>query len=293
MLSGSIVALITPFHNGEVDYESLKRLINWHINSGTQGIVACGSTGEGILLSHQEWRQVLITTIQTVNKRIPVIAGCSTSSTLDAIYLVQQAQELGADAALVVTPPYIKPSQEGIYHHFLAIHEASTLPLIIYNNPGRSVVDISIDSIVKISQLPRVVALKDSNIDLTRLIALRQKIQKPFAFLSGDDPTAAGYLAFGGHGFISVTANVVPHLMQDLATSWQNNNLSRFQELRDQLMPLHNALGAETNPIPVKCAVSQLGFCQNELRLPLIPATSKTEQLITTILQQVKQKQAA
>jgi 4-hydroxy-tetrahydrodipicolinate synthase len=293
MFSGSIVALITPFHNGEVDYESLKRLINWHIDSGTQGIVACGSTGEGILLPPPEWRHVLSATIQTSQKRIPVIAGCSTPSTVEAISLIQQAQELGADAALVVTPPYLKPSQEGIYRHFLAIHEASSLPLIIYNNPGRSVVDISVDLIIRLSELPRVVALKDSNTDLTRLIALRQKIQKPFAFLSGDDPTAAGYLAFGGHGFISVTANVTPHLMQDLVVSWQNGNLDRFKELRDQLMPLHNALGAETNPVPVKYAVHHLGFCQNELRMPLTPASSQTEQQIKTILQQIDLKQAA
>ncbi len=293
MFSGSIVALITPFHNGEVDFNALKKLVEWHISTGTHGIVACGSTGEGLLLNPQEWRQVLTTVVEVANKRIPVIAGCSLSSTREAIKMIQEAQALGADAALVVTPPYVKPSQEGVYQHFLTLHESSQLPLIIYNNPGRAVVDLSVDLIVRLSQLDRVVGIKDSSSDLTRLIQLREKITKPFAFLSGDDPTAAGYLALGGHGVISVTANVLPHLMAELTESWRQRHLERFAQLRDDLMPAHLALLAETNPAPLKFAVHTLGLCHNELRLPLLPVSQKTEELITHALSQHPIKRAA
>jgi 4-hydroxy-tetrahydrodipicolinate synthase len=293
MLSGSIVALITPFHKGEVDLAALKKLVEWHIHSGTHGIVACGSTGEGLLLTPTEWEDVIHTVVQITQKRIPVIAGCSASATHEAIRLIQKAETLGADGALVVTPPYVKPSQEGVYQHFLALHEASQLPLIIYNNPGRAIVDLSIDLISRLSHLPRIVGIKDSNPDITRLTQLRQKIPHPFVFLSGDDPTAAGYLALGGDGVVSVTANVVPHLMAELAQTWKEHNLPRFSELSDKLLPLHLALLAETNPAPLKYAISALNLCHNEVRLPLLTVSSKTEDLIQSILDQPLMKQAA
>lgn len=293
MFSGSIVALITPFHNGEVDVESLKKLVEWHINAGTHGIVACGSTGEGLLLSPAEWHLVLKCVIETANKRVPIIAGCSVPSTIEAIKLVQEAQNLGADGALVVTPPYVKPSQEGVYHHFHAIHENTELPLIIYNNPGRVVIDLSVDLIARLSDLPRVVALKDSNGDMTRITQLRAMITKPFAFLSGDDPTAGAYLALGGHGFISVTANAIPHVMVEFVQSWQNQHLEKFTQLNDDLMAIHLALGAETNPTPLKYALSTMGLCHNELRLPLLPVSKKTQGMIDQALSQPQFKRAA
>lgn len=279
------MALITPFSNGKVDREALKKLVSWHIDSGTQAIVACGSTGESALLTYDERHNILQDVISAANKRIPIIAGCGAPSTAECIGLVRQAKEIGASAALVVSPYYVKPSQQGQYEHFFQIHEAVDLPLILYNNPARTSVDMSLDLVAQLAELPRIVGLKDSNPDVSRAIGLRRMITRSFALLSGDDPLAAAYLANGGHGCISVTANVAPHFCHQLMSSWFHRDLDHFAMMRDQLDILNRALSSETNPIPIKCAVAELGYCRNELRLPLLPASSQTQQLLRQTLQ--------
>ena len=277
MFSGSIVALITPFFQDQVDKMALKHLVDWQIKEGTQGIVVCGSTGEGSLLTKQEQQEVLSTTIDAAQGRVPIIMGCSSASTTDAIYNVQMAQSLGAAAALVMTPYYMKPMPEGIFQHFEAISKASTLPVVIYNHPGRTGIDLSIPLLVRLVNLPTIVGIKDSGTDMRRPLQLRQATSKPLCFLSGDDPTVAAYLAKGGDGVISTTANVAPKLCSQMMIAWQNADLKAFGKLRDQFFPLSEALLTETNPSPLKFAVSLLGKCNNELRLPLIPVSSDTE----------------
>lgn len=287
IFKGSIVASITPFLNGEVDENAVHNIINFHVRSNTQGFVACGSTGEAALLTRAEWELMLRTCIRASAGRLPIIAGCGTPSTAETIALVQRAEELGADAALIVTPFYVRPNATGIIKHFEQIQDVCDLPLIVYNNPGRAGVDLSVDTIIELSKMPTVIGLKDSNTDLNRLIHLRQAIEKPFSFLSGDDATTAAYLACGGHGAISVTANAAPKLMQELCDAWAHQDLETFTERRDRLAHLHAVLMRETNPTPAKFAVSCLGLCKNELRMPLIPVTSETEQMIQETLEQV------
>ncbi|MBM3469033.1 MAG: 4-hydroxy-tetrahydrodipicolinate synthase [Alphaproteobacteria bacterium] len=280
MFTGSIVALITPFHQGQVDVEALRSLVAWHIQEETQGIVLCGCTGEGPLLTAEERRQILSTSVKAAQGRIPIIMGCSSPSTSEAVEMVQEAKKLGADAALVVTPYFVKPMPEGIFQHFQEISKASDLPIIIYNHPGRAVIDLSVPLLARLAALPTIIGVKDSGSDLRRPLQLRQVISKPFCFFSGDDPTAAGYLAKGGDGCISVTANVAPKLCQEMMRAWHSQNMQTFSDLRDRLFPLHEALLLETNPSPLKYAVSLLGKCRNELRLPLVPVSQKTEQQV-------------
>lgn len=287
MFHGSIVALITPFINGKVDREALKGLISWHIDSGTKAIVVCGSTGEAALLTYEERHQLLHDAVLVADKRVPIIAGCGSPGTAEGIGLVRQAKDIGVDAALIVSPYYVKPSQQGLYEHFFQIHDAVDLPLILYNNPGRTCVDMSLELIARLAKLPRIVGLKDSNADVSRVIALRRMIAGDFSLLSGDDPLAAAYLANGGNGCISVTANAAPHLCQQLMTSWFHRDLDHFAMVRDQLDILNRALSIETNPITIKCAVAELGYCQNEIRAPLLPASAQSQQLIREALQTV------
>ena len=284
MFSGSIVALVTPFNQGKVDETALKSLVNWHRDEGTQGIVALGSTGEGALLTPEERLRVLSSVIETAGNRIPVIAGCGSPSTAEAVNMVQQAQTLGAAAALVVTPYYVKPGPEGIFQHFQAISETSSLPLIIYNNPGRCGIDLSVPLISRLATLSTVAGLKDSSTDLARPALLREAISKDFCLLSGDDPTAGPYLAQGGDGCISVTANIAPRLCQEMMKAWDSRTMPEFAKIQEQLMPLHEALATEVNPCPVKFGLSLLGRCRNELRLPLLPVTSATGQLVAGVM---------
>lgn len=280
MFSGSIVALITPFFQGQVDETALRALVEWQIEQGTHGIVVCGCTGEGALLSAQERQRVLSVTLDAARARIPVIMGCSSPSTAEVIQMVKEAESLGATAALVVTPYYVKPVPEGVFQHFQAITKASSLPLIIYNHPGRTMIDLPISLLTRLVALPTVVGIKDSGTDLRRPIQLRQEISKPFCFFSGDDPTAGAYLAKGGDGWISVTANVAPKLCQEMMGAWQGQDLQTFSRIRDRLFPLHEALLLETNPSPLKFAISLLGKCQNELRLPLVPISAQAEKVV-------------
>ena len=282
MFKGSIVALITPWKNNILDHQAVVNLINWHCESGTSAIVICGSTGEGSLLSSSE-RQLLIETA-VKHSKIPVIVGCGAPSTQIVIDQVQQAQTLGAHGALVVAPYYCKTTQEGLYQHFKAIHDTSNIPILLYNNPGRTVVEIAVETALRLFELDRIVGIKDSTLDCSRAALMRKGVNKPVSLLSGDDPFAAGYLAQGGDGLISITANVYPAKMAEFVAAWKSGDIKRFQNLNLELMSLHYALVAEPNPIPVKAAMALLGKCSSEVRLPLVKAKDDTVQTLKTLL---------
>ena len=276
MFKGSIVALITPFTDHGVDEKAFQGLVDWQIGEGTQGLVPCGTTGESPTLSHPEHERVIELCVEVAAGRVPVIAGTGSNSTEEAISLTRHARKAGADAALVVTPYYNKPTQEGLYQHFKAIHDAVDLPIVIYNIPGRSVIDMSIDTMARLAELPRIVGVKDSTADLVRPLATRVRIGPEFCQLSGEDATATAFLAQGGHGCISVTANIAPRLCAEMHNAWAAGDLKRMEAARDRLMPLHRALFLETSPGPVKYGAKLLGRCGDHVRLPLVPPGEAT-----------------
>lgn len=280
MFSGSIVALLTPFKNGEVDVKSFQAFVEWQIAQGTQGVVPCGTTGESPTLSHEEHMRVVELCIEAAGGRVPVIAGTGSNSTAEAIAFTRHAREAGADAALIVTPYYNKPTQEGLYQHFKAIHDAVEIPIIIYNIPGRSVVDMSVATMARLAKLPNIVGVKDATADLTRPLRTRIEVGPDFCQLSGEDATVVPFLAQGGHGCISVTANVAPAQCAALHLAWQAGDLATVARLRDQLLPLHQAMFVETSPAPVKYAASLLGLCEDELRLPVLPLTEARRPIV-------------
>ena len=269
MFKGSFTALVTPFSDGAVDREAFRSLVEWQIGEGIHGLVPCGTTGESPTLSHEEHMMVTALCIEAAGGRVPVIAGAGSNSTDEAVGLAQHARQAGADAVLVVTPYYNKPTQEGLYRHFRAVHDAADLPIIIYNIPGRSIIDMSVETMARLADLPRVVGVKDATADLTRPILTRLAIGADFCQLSGEDGTVIPFLAGGGHGCISVTSNVAPGLCADLHNAWQAGELATVMALQDRLMPLHKALFCEASPGPVKYALGLLGRCRDELRLPL------------------------
>lgn len=271
MFSGSITALITPFRNGEVDEKAFQEFVDWQIQEGSNGVVPVGTTGESPTLSHDEHKRVVELCIEVAKGKVPVIAGAGSNSTSEAIDLTRHAKEAGADAALIVTPYYNKPTQEGLYLHYKAIAEAVNIPIIIYNIPGRSIVDMSVETMVRLAKLPNIVGVKDATNDLSRPLATRVAIGGEFCQLSGEDATIAAFLAQGGHGCISVTANAAPRLCSDLHKAWQAKDFDRFGDIRDRLMPLHSALFCESSPGPVKYAASLLGKSSPETRLPMAP----------------------
>lgn len=273
MFKGSITALITPFRNGDIDWAAFDKLVEWQIESGTDGLVPCGTTGESPTLSHDEHHQVVQRCIQIANGRVPVIAGTGSNSTAEAISLTKHAQSDGANAALVVTPYYNKPSQDGLYAHYKALHDATNIPIIIYNIPGRSVIDMSNDTMCKLAELPRIVGVKDATGDLGRPLLIRNRLGDDFCQLSGNDDTATGFLAQGGHGCISVTSNIAPVQCAKMQDAWAAGDLKTMVDMRDLLAPIHKALFCETSPAPVKYAASLLGFGTDEVRLPLVPAS--------------------
>jgi 4-hydroxy-tetrahydrodipicolinate synthase len=284
MFKGSITALITPFKNGEVDWKSYEKLINWQIENGTDGLVPCGTTGESPTLSHDEHNQIVERCIKITEGRVPVIAGTGSNSTREAVFLTEHAQKSGADAALVVTPYYNKPTQEGLYQHYKALHDATDIPIIIYNIPGRSVIDMHIDTMCRLAELPRIVGVKEATVDLSRPLNLRSRLGDDFCQLSGNDDTATAYLAQGGHGCISVTSNVAPALCAKVQDAWQAGDLKAMTEARDLLAPLHKALFCESSPAPIKYAVSCLGFGSDEVRLPLVPASKEARAAVDEAL---------
>ena len=270
MFHGSIVALVTPFRNGGLDERAFQSLVEWHLVEGTQGFVPVGTTGESPTLTHPEHERVIELCIETVGRRAPVIAGTGSNSTEEAISLTRHAKRAGADAALVVTPYYNKPTQDGLYAHYRAIHDAVELPLIIYNIPGRSVVDMTPETMGRLAKLPNIVGVKDSSADIMRPLLTHAACGPEFRQLSGEDGNIVAFLAHGGHGCISVTANVAPRLCGQLHRAWQAGRPDEALAIHRRLLPLHQALFCESSPAPAKYALSRLGRCTDEVRLPLV-----------------------
>jgi 4-hydroxy-tetrahydrodipicolinate synthase len=277
LFKGSLVALITPFKDDGVDEDVFRKLVNWQIEEGTDGLIPVGTTGESPTLSHDEHKRVVELCVEETNGRVPVIAGAGSNSTAEAVGFTRHAKEAGADAVLHVTPYYNKPTQEGMYRHFAAIAEAVDIPIIIYNIPPRSVVDMSIETMKRLAEHPNVVGVKDATADLVRPLKTRIEIGPDFCQLSGEDATIMPYLAQGGHGCISVTCNVAPGPLSQLHKAWQAGDLDTARSINDRLLPLHDALFCETSPGPVKYAASLLGICSPDARLPIweIADTSK------------------
>ncbi|MGA1857552.1 4-hydroxy-tetrahydrodipicolinate synthase [Azospirillum sp. 11R-A] len=273
MFHGSIVALLTPFKGGKVDEKAFQSFVEWQVAQGTHGLVPCGTTGESPTLSHEEHNRVVELCIEAAGGKVPVMAGTGSNSTDEAIALTRHAKQAGAQAALVVTPYYNKPSQEGLYQHFKAIHDAADLPIFIYNIPGRSVVDMSVATMARLAKLPNIVGVKDATADLSRPSRLLQEVGSDFIQLSGEDATALAFNAQGGVGCISVTANIAPALCSAMQTAWAKGDLKEAFRLRDVLSPVHDSMFVETSPAPVKFAASLLGLGSDEVRLPLVPAT--------------------
>ena len=277
MFQGSYVALITPFDGGGIDERAFGDFVEWQISEGTHGLLSCGTTGESPTLSHPEHRRVTELCVEVASGRAPVLAGTGSNSTEEAIGLTRHAKTCGADAALVVTPYYNKPTQEGLYRHFKAINDAVDIPILIYNIPGRSVVDMTVETMARCAKLPNVVGVKDASNSSTRPIETRIACGEDFVQLSGEDAAVLALLVEGGHGCISVTANVAPRLCSQMHTHWMDGDAKATLAVQQRLMPLHAALFAETSPAPVKYAASLLGKCSPEVRLPLVEPARATK----------------
>jgi 4-hydroxy-tetrahydrodipicolinate synthase len=284
---GSITALITPFKNGEVDAKAFQRLVEWQIDQGTHGLVPVGTTGESPTLSHEEHKRVIELCIEAAGGRVPVIAGTGSNCTSEAVALTRHAKEAGADGVLVVTPYYNKPTQEGLYLHFKAISDSADIPIIIYNIPGRSIVDMSVETMTRLFKLPNIAGLKDATANMARVSQQRAALGTEFVQLSGEDATALGFMAHGGQGCISVTANIAPALCSEFQLACLGGNFKRALELQDRLMPLHDALFVESNPGPVKYAAEKVGLCSGETRLPLAPLAASSKAKVDAALAQV------
>jgi 4-hydroxy-tetrahydrodipicolinate synthase len=275
MIKGSIVAIVTPMHaDGSLDYPGLKKLIDWHIAEGTDGIVIVGTTGESATVNVDEHCELIRFTVEHANKRIPIIAGTGGNSTAEAIRLTECAKEVGADAALVVVPYYNRPSQEGMYQHFKAIADAVDLPIILYNVPGRTVADMSNETVVRLSAIKNIIGIKDATGNIGRGLELLRDVPASFAVYSGDDPTAMALMFCGGAGNISVTANVAPRAMHELCSAAMAGNIAKAVEINNKVMPLHAKLFIEPNPVPVKWALAEMGMMPPGLRLPLAPLSA-------------------
>jgi 4-hydroxy-tetrahydrodipicolinate synthase len=274
-LKGSMPALITPFREGKLDERAFRRFIGWQIAEGSNGLVPAGTTGESATQSHEEHNRVIEICVEEAAGRVPVVAGAGSNSTAEAIALTRHAKSVGADAVLSVSPYYNRPTQEGLYRHFASIAEAVDIPIILYNIPGRSVVEISIETMERLAKIANVIGVKDATANLARPTRERAVCGHEFRLLSGEDGTALAYMAHGGHGCISVTANVAPRLCAEFQAACLAGDFARGRELHDRLMPLHDAMFCEASPGPVKHAVSLLGFCEDEVRLPIV-AVSET-----------------
>jgi 4-hydroxy-tetrahydrodipicolinate synthase len=284
---GSITALITPFKDGSLDEAAFRKLVEWQIDQGTHGLVPCGTTGESPTLAHDEHRRVIELCIEAAGGRVPVIAGTGSNSTREAVALTQHAKEAGADGALVVTPYYNKPTQEGLYLHYKAINDAADIPILIYNIPGRSVIDMSVDTMARLFNLKNIVGVKDATANMARVSLQRAAMGHDFIQLSGEDATALGFMAHGGHGCISVSANVAPALCSEFQLACLAGNFKRALELQDRLLPLHEALFVEANPGPVKYAAEKLGICTGDTRLPLAPIGESSRKRVDEALEAV------
>ena len=284
MFKGSIPALVTPFKNGAVDFDTLKKLVDWHVDQGSHGVVPVGTTGESPTLSHDEHRAVVEAVVAAAAGRIPVIAGAGSNNTAEGIDLIRHAERVGAQAALVVTPYYNKPTQAGLIAHFTALHDCCTLPIVIYNIPGRSVVDISPETMGALARLPRIIGVKDATGKIERVSQQRMTCGAEFVQLSGEDATALGFNAHGGVGCISVTANVAPKLCAEFQEVTLRGDYATALTYQDRLMPLHEAIFIEPGLAGAKYGLSLLGLCTEEVRLPLVTLTDPTKTRITAAM---------
>ena len=286
MLKGSLVALITPMNqDGSINYEQLHDLIDWHIENGTDGIVAVGTTGESATLPVEEHLAVIEATVKYVNKRVPVIAGTGANNTVEAIALSKAAEQAGADYTLSVVPYYNKPSQEGIYQHFKAIAEATSIPMIIYNVPGRTVVSMSNDTILRLAEIPNIVGVKEASGNIGNNIELINSVPEGFAVLSGDDPTGLPFMLCGGHGVVTVAANVAPKLFADMCRAALEGDIATACRLNEQLIPIYNTMFCEPSPAAPKWGLSLLGKCEPHVRLPLVALTEAGQAKVRAALE--------
>jgi 4-hydroxy-tetrahydrodipicolinate synthase len=281
MLKGSLTALITPMReDGSLDEEAYRRLVNWQIAEGTEGLVPCGTTGESPTLSHAEHKRVVEICIEEARGRVPVVAGTGSNSTAEAIDFTRHAKQAGADAALIVTPYYNKPTQEGMFLHFSAIADAVDLPIIIYNIPPRSVIDMTPETMGRLAKHKNIVGVKDATANLARPLHQKRECGADFIQLSGEDHTALAFLAAGGVGCISVTSNIAPRACAEMHRAWREGRIAEAQAIQDRLVPVHDALFAETSPGPVKYAASLLGYGSEHCRLPLAPVGAATRERV-------------
>ena len=286
MLQGSLVALITPMNqDGSINYEQLHDLIDWHIENGTDGIVAVGTTGESATLPVEEHLAVIEATVKHVNKRVPVIAGTGANNTVEAIALSKAAEQAGADYTLSVVPYYNKPSQEGIYQHFKAIAEATSIPMIIYNVPGRTVVSMSNDTILRLAEIPNIVGVKEASGNIGNNIELINSVPEGFAVFSGDDPTGLPFMLCGGHGVVTVAANVAPKLFADMCRAALEGDIATARRLNEQLIPIYNTMFCEPSPAAPKWGLSLLGKCEPHVRLPLVALTEAGQAKVRAALE--------
>ncbi len=277
---GSFTALVTPFKNGAVDEKAFRDLVDWQIAEGTNGLVPVGTTGESPTLSHEEHKHVIEWCIDQTRGRVPVIAGAGSNSTAEAVDFARHAEKAGADAVLIVTPYYNKPTQEGMYQHFKAINDAIGIPIIIYNIPGRSVIDMSVDTMKRLFDCKNIAGVKDATANMVRVSQQRAELGDGFNQLSGEDGTCLGFMAHGGHGCISVTSNVAPRLCAEFQSACLKGDYATALKLQDKLMPLHQHLFVETNPSPAKYALSLLGKISDEVRLPMVPLSDKSKAIV-------------
>ena len=287
MFSGAFTALITPFRNGEVDVEALEGMVEFQIEQGIKGLVPCGTTGESPSLSEEEDRVVIGTVTRMANGRVPVIAGTGSNSTDMAIKYTKMAEEAGADGSLQVAPYYNKPTQEGLYRHFAAVAENTSLPIVLYNIPGRTSVAISPETIARLAEVPNIVGIKESTLSMSGASDIRLLCGDDFAILSGDDPVTFPIMALGGTGAIAVASNIAPGAYSEMVDAMNAGNVSRGRELHYALTPLFRALSVETNPIPVKAAASLLGLCSDEMRLPMVPLSGEKLEALREVMETV------
>jgi len=288
IFKGIYTALLTPFKNGRIDEKAFQSFVEWQINEGVHGLVPCGTTGESPTLSHQEHNRVIDLCIEVARGRVPVLAGTGSNSTDEAIMMSKHAKKAGADGVLIVSPYYNKPTQEGIYRHFKAIATAVKLPLIVYNIPGRSVVNISDETLARLAEVAYIVGLKDATGDLARVCTLREKLKKPWQLLSGEDMTAVAFNASGGQGCISVTSNIAPKACAKVQEACLAGDYAKALKLHEVLVPLHEVMFCETSPVPVKFAASLLGRCQADIRLPLVDAQEENKKRIAQVLKKLR-----
>ncbi|HVX72224.1 MAG TPA: 4-hydroxy-tetrahydrodipicolinate synthase [Devosia sp.] len=285
MLRGSITALLTPFANGAVDEKAFASFVEWQIKEGSHGLVPMGTTGESPTVTHEEHRRVLEICVEVADRRVPVIAGAGSNSTDEAVSLTRFAEEIGADAVLSVVPYYNKPTQEGLFQHFSAVAKATALPIVLYSVPGRTVVDVSVDTMARLREAhANIVGVKDATASMEKASLTRSKLGPDFILLSGEDMTALGFMAHGGHGCISVTSNVAPKLCAQFQNACMQGNFPAALMLQDKLVPLHKSLFLENNPGGIKYAASKLGLCSNEFRLPVVPITEANEKAIDSAM---------